>query len=192
MPTLSFAGSIGTGYSTANVATTGTNVTIDTISTTVPGVNVLFPSNSYITELVPFSKQLNNNRNESFGFRLNIPIFNGLRSNIAFQNAKLTEQSAYYTYQLSELNLRKNVQQAYADALGALNKYHAEEKSVASLRESFNYTQTKFDVGLSTALDYNTAKTNLAKAESDLLQAKYNYVFKVKVLDFYEGKPLKL
>ncbi len=141
---------------------------------------------------MPYGKQLSNNQNEAFGFRLTIPIFNGLQNHIAYQNAKLNAQNAYYNYQLSQLNLRKTIQQAYADAIAALKNYHANEKSVTALRESFNYTQTKFDVGMATSVDYNTAKTNLEKAESNLSQAKYNYVFKVKVLDFYEGKPLKL
>lgn len=192
MPKLTLTGSIGTGFSTANTEVVGQNVTYDTIPTTIPTVGVLYPNYSYTTRMVPYGKQLNNNRNESFGFRLTIPIFNGLQSNIAYQNAKLNAQNAYYSYQLSELNLRKTIQQAYADALAALKNYHAVEKSVVALKESFNYTQSKFDLGMSTSLDYNTAKTNLAKAESSLLQAKYNYVFKAKVLDFYEGKPLKL
>lgn len=191
-PKLTMTGTIGTGYSTANTEVVGQTTTIDTIYTTVPGVDVLFPSSSYITRMVPYGRQLDNNRNESFGFRLTIPIFNGLQSNIAFQNAKLNAQNAYYNYELTQINLRKTIQQAYADALAALKKYHAVQKSEAALKESFNYTQSKFDVGMATALDYNTAKSNLAKAESDLAQAKYSYVFKVKVLDFYEGKPLKL
>lgn len=191
-PKLTLTGSIGTGYSTANTEVVGQTTTIDTIYTTVTGVDVLFPSSSYITRMVPYGKQLDNNRNESFGFRLTIPIFNGLQANIAAQNAKLNAQNAYYSYQLTQQNLRKTIEQAYADAVGALKKFHAEEKSVAALKESFGYTQSKFDLGMATSLDFNTAKTNLAKAESDLLQAKYNYVFKVKVLDFYEGKPLKL
>ena len=192
-PRLVLSGSVGTGYSTANTEVTGSTISsVDTIHTTIPTVDVLYPNYAYNTKLVPFNKQLSNNANESFGFRLTIPIFNGLQANIAWQNAKLNEQNAYYNYQLTQLNLRKTIQQAYADALGALKKYHAVQKSVASLKESFGYTQSKFDVGMATSLDFNTAKTNLAKAESDLLQAKYSYVFKLKVLDFYEGKPLKL
>lgn len=191
-PKLTLTGSIGTGFSTANTEVIGQNVTYDTIKTTIPTVGVLYPVSSYVTRIVPYGKQLNNNANESFGFRLTIPIFNGLQSNIAFQNAKLNAQNAYYNYQLSELNLRKTIQQAYADALASLKNYQAVKKSVVALRESFNYTQSKFDVGMATSLDYNTAKTNLEKAESNLVQAKYTYVFKAKVLDFYEGKPLKL
>ena len=111
---------------------------------------------------------------------------------MAYRNAKLNALYTYYNYENSQLTLRKNIQQAYADALGALRKYHATQKAVESLTEAYNYTKTKFDVGMSTALDYNTAQTNLNKANSDMLQAKYNYIFKVKVLDYYEGKPLKL
>jgi len=189
-PRLSVTGSVGTGYSTANVTTVPT---IDTIRGSLNGfpISIPFPSEAE-GGIIPFSQQFRSNRNESFGFRLTIPILNGLQSNIAYQNAKLNEQNAYYNYVTAQLNLRKNVQQAYADAFAALKKFHAEEKSVASLTESYGYTRSKFDVGAATALDYNTAKTNLAKAESDMLQAKYTYVFKLKVLDYYEGKPLKL
>ncbi|HTB32963.1 MAG TPA: TolC family protein [Bacteroidia bacterium] len=187
-PRLTLTGSIGTGYSTGNYSEVPT---IDTIHTSIAGANIYFPS---VSEggIVPFSQQWKNNRDESFGFRLTIPIFNGFQANIANQNAKLSEQNAYYNYVTTQLNLRKTIQQAYADAYASLKKYHAEEKSVAALNESFGYIKTKFDVGAATALDYNTAKTNLEKAESDMLQAKYTYVFKLKVLDYYEGKPLKL
>ncbi len=189
-PRLQLTGSIGTGYSTGNYSEVPT---LDTLRATYNGnpLSFLFPS---VGEgaVVPFSQQWKNNRNEAFGFRLTIPIFNGLQSNIAYQNAKLNEQNAYYNYVTTQLNLRKTIQQAYADAYASLKKFHAEEKSVAALTESFGYTKAKFDVGAATALDYNTSKTNLEKAESDMLQAKYTYVFKLKVLDYYEGKPLKL
>jgi len=190
-PKLSFSATLGTGYSGSDKNTSlvnqsdtlgyvGTSPIVAQIPTEVEGA------------LIPWYKQMSENFNKSFGFRLNIPIFNGLQTNIAYRNAKLNALNAYYNYETSEINLRKNIQQAYADALGALKKYHATLKSVTSLREAFNYTKEKFDVGAATALDYNTAKTNLVKAESDLLQSKYNYVFKIKVLDYYEGKPLKL
>jgi outer membrane protein len=190
-PKLTLNGTIGTGYSGANkqTSTVYNNDTLGYVGTSPIVAKVPTTQEGGVT---PWAKQLNDNFNKSIGFRLNIPIFNGLQSNMAYRNAKLNALNNYYNYESSEINLRKNIQQAYADALGALKKYHATEKAVTSLQEAFNYTKTKFDVGMSTALDYNTAKTNLTKAESDLLQAKYNYIFKVKVLDYYEGKPLKL
>jgi outer membrane protein len=190
-PKLTFNATVGTGYSGSNRATSTiyNNDTLGFVGTSPIVATVPSEKEGNVT---PWGQQLNEDFNKSFGFRLNIPILNGLQTNIAYRNAKLNALNAYYTYENNELSLRKNIQQAYADALGALNKFHATEKAVASSREAFNYTKTKFDVGMATALDYNTAKINLVKAESDQLQAKYTYVFKVKVLDYYEGKPLKL
>ena len=189
-PKLQLIGSLGTGYSGSDQ---GTAITYQntTLSTNFGPLIITEPVET-ATGVIPWSQQLNDNFNQSIGLRLNIPIFNGLQSHIAWQNAKLSAQNSYYNYQSAEITLRKNIQQAYADALGALKKYHALQKAETSLKEAFNYAKSKFDVGMATALDYNTAKTNLDKAESDLLQAKYNFVFKVKVLDYYEGKPLNL
>ena len=190
-PKLTFNATVGTGYSGSN-RVTSTVYNNDTLGYVGTSPIVATVPSERAGNVTPWAKQLNEDFNKSFGFRLNIPILNGLQTNMAYRNAKLNALNAYYTYENNELSLRKNIQQAYVDALGALNKYHATEKSVASSREAFNYTKTKFDVGMATALDYNTAKINLVKAESDQLQAKYTYVFKVKVLDYYEGKPLKL
>jgi len=198
-PKLMLAATIGTGYSSGDLAPipsfngyapagyAGLTSTPDASS-----VPVWFPNETFNYQLIPFKTQLNDNFNKTIGFQLNIPIFNGLHTNMAYKNAKLNSLNAYYSYETTELNLKKNVQQAYTDALGALKKYYATQKSVESFTEAYNYTRVKFDAGIATALDYNTAKTNLAKAESDMLQAKYTYVFKLKVLDYYEGKPMKL
>lgn len=198
-PKLILAATVGTGYSS------GDDALIPTVNGYAPAgyagftstpdassIPVWSPNESYAYQLIPFKTQLNDNFNKTIGFQLNIPIFNGLRSNLGYKNAKLNALNAYYTYETADLNLRKNVQQAYSDALGALKKYYATQKSEKSYKEAYDYTRVKFDAGIATSLDYNTAKTNYDKAESDLLQAKYTYVFKLKVLDYYEGKPLKL
>jgi len=106
--------------------------------------------------------------------------------------SKIAVSSAELSLQNTKNQLLKTIQQAYADARGALNKYHASLKSVEALNESFNYTQQKFDAGLVNSLDYNDAKNKLATANSELLKAKYEYVFRIKVIDFYQGKPLTL
>jgi outer membrane protein len=191
-PKLILAATVGTGYSSGD---DNVNISVDgfiPFGVTQSGELVYAPNEVYNYQLIPFRSQLNQNFNKTIGFQLNIPILNGLHSNMAYKNAKLNTLNAYYTYETTELNLRKNVQQAYADAFGALKKYYATQESAESFTEAYNYTRTKFDAGIATALDYNVAKTNLAKAESDMLQAKYTYVFKLKVLDYYEGKPLKL
>jgi len=73
-----------------------------------------------------------------------------------------------------------------------LNRFNSNQKAVSSMREAFRYSEEKFGVGLVNAVEYNTAKTKLAKSESDLLQAKYEFIFRTKILDFYRGLPLTL
>ena len=106
--------------------------------------------------------------------------------------ARINKLNAEYNLILAQKQLQKSIEQAYADAIAAIKKYQASTQSVSALTESFRYAQQKYDVGLVNITDFNISKNNLAKAQSELLQAKYDYVFKVKVLDFYQGKPIVL
>lgn len=150
----------------------------------------LKPSNP--TEKYTFSQQLNDNINYGVGFSLNIPILNGWQVNKNIANSKLTIENNRYALEGEKKQLYKNIQQAYADAVAALKKYSVSMKAVASTEESFRYTEQKFDVGMVTPVDYNAAKTQLLNAQSDMSQAKYEFIFKTKVLDFYKGLPLNL
>jgi outer membrane protein len=140
----------------------------------------------------PFSDQVDQNLNRSVGFYLTVPIFNNLQTYTSVSRAKISRENALLSLQLQKDNLRKTIQQAFNDALSSLKKYQASKKSVNAMEESFKYTDQKYSVGAVTATDYNDAKNKLIKAKSDLLQAKYDYVFKLKVLDFYQGKPITL
>jgi len=140
----------------------------------------------------PFADQVNDNINWGVGFTMNIPILNGWQVNKNISNSKLSIQSSRYTLEGTKKQLYKNIQQAYSDAVAALKKYNASNKAVTSMEESFRYTEQKFNVGLVTPVDYNAAKTQLLKAQSELAQSKYEYIFKTKVLDFYKGIPLNL
>jgi len=140
----------------------------------------------------PFKEQVNDNINWGLGFSLNIPILNGWQINKNIANAKLGIESSKYELEGTKKQLYKNIQQAYADAVAALKKYNASTKAVTSMQESFRYTEQKFNVGLVTPVDYNTAKSQLLQAQSTLAQAKYEFIFKTKVLDFYRGIPLSL
>jgi outer membrane protein len=141
---------------------------------------------------VPLSKQIRDNKNYGLGFTLAIPILNGWQVNKNISNSKLSIESSRYSLEGTRKQLYKNIQQAYTDATAALKKYNASMRAVISSEESFRYTQEKFDVGMVTPVDYNVAKTQLLKAQSDMSQAKYDYIFKTKVLDFYKGLPLNL
>ena len=139
-----------------------------------------------------FKDQLDNNLSKSLRFTLNIPIFNGYQVNANVSKAKLNTLNANYNLQTAKNQLQKSIEQAYADAQGAYKSYNASQKAVTSFQEAFNYMQQKFDVGMMNSVDYNDAKNKLIKAKSDLLRAKYNFIFKKVILDFYQGNPITL
>ncbi|HHV00493.1 MAG TPA: TolC family protein [Bacteroidales bacterium] len=143
-------------------------------------------------ENYPFREQLNDNLNYGLGLSLNIPIFNGWQVNTLIKNSMLGIENSKYALENSKKQLYKNIQQAYTDASGALKKYKASQKAVISMEEAFRYAEQKLGVGLVTAVEYNQSKTQLLNAQSEMAQAKYEYVFKTKVLDFYKGVPLTL
>jgi outer membrane protein len=162
-----------------------------------PVVSLNYSLNSRYTDIsnIPgesFNNQLKDNKNSGVGLTLNIPILNGWQVNKNISNSKLNVISSQYTLDGTKKQLYKNIQQAYTDAVAALKKYNVSIKAIASTEESFRYTEQKFNVGMVTPVDYNAAKTQLLKAQSDMTQAKYEFIFKTKVLDFYKGIPLKL
>ncbi|MCG8582601.1 MAG: TolC family protein [Bacteroidales bacterium] len=138
------------------------------------------------------NEQFKTNRNTYVGARLSIPIFNRLQARNNVSNAKLSVMDAQYQLKQEKLNLRKKIQQAYGNAVAAYNKYLSSEEAVNSFAESFRYTEKKFNVGLVNSVDYNVAKTDYTRAQSDLLQAKYEYILRTKILDFYKGIPIEL
>ena len=140
----------------------------------------------------PFGTQIKNNRNSGVGLSLNIPILNGWQINKNISNSKLSVESSQFTLEGTKKQLYKNIQQAYTDAVAALKKLNVSIKAVASTKESFRYTEQKFNVGMVTPVDYNAAKTQLLNSQSDMTQAKFEFLFKTKVLDFYKGLPLTL
>lgn len=143
-------------------------------------------------DIKPFNDQFSDNNNRTIDFRMNIPIFNGwyTRSNIS--RARIAIENARYEHETAKLQLNKTIQQAWADASASLKRYAASGKKVEATEESFKYAEQRFNVGMLTSLDYNNAKNELQRSQSEMLQAKYDYVFKTKVLDFYMGIPIKL
>ena len=192
-PTLSATGSLGTGTSALDKNIDAVNVVgvEQAPYITETGQLIYQPKTEIITSKKPFADQFKDNVNKSVGFTLSIPIFNGLQTVTGIKNAKLTALNAKYSQDLIEQNLYKTIAQAYANARAALNKYNASKSSVEASEQSFFYAQQKFNVGSISTFDFNTAKTRSQNALGNLVQAKYDYVFKLKVLDYYQGKELK-
>ncbi len=192
-PNIQLRASYGTGYSGASKEITDV-VLYDyiPIGFTQSQEIVYGPSFNYITQVKPFKEQLDDNLNQSVGLTMSIPIFNGLQSRTAIRKSKIAIQNAEYNLQQAKNQLNKSIQQAYADALSANNRYLAAQKTVQAYEESFNYTDQKFNLGMLNSIDYNDAKNKLSSARSELLQAKYEYLFRLKILDFYQGKPITI
>jgi outer membrane protein len=192
-PSLIFSGSLGTGYSGLAKQIAGYDSTIATIGFTALGreeVKSLFVNP--VLEDSPYGKQFKDNINRSLGLTLNIPLFNNLQTHTAITRAKINLESARLQLLQTKFDLQRTILQAYTDANGALKKFNATEKSVIALKESFKYAEQRYNVGAANAVDYNTQKNNVTNAEAQLLQAKYEYIFKAKVLDFYLGKAIVL
>jgi len=140
----------------------------------------------------PFLDQVQDNRSPGIGLGLSIPIFNGWSINTSIANARIMHENAKLDLQNRQLALYANIQQAYADALAALKKFNATQQALTSMEESFKYTEKKFEVGLVNTVDYNMSKNQLIATQSDLLQAKYDFIFRTKILNFYQGEPITL
>ncbi|MBC3786593.1 TolC family protein [Spirosoma utsteinense] len=142
------------------------------------------------SENYSFTDQLGNNLNRSLSLNLNIPIFNSrtVRTNII--SATLQQQNAKLTADNTRLQLRQQIETAYTNLLASSNRYQATEASVASLEQAFRAAESRFNAGAINPIDYNIAKARLDNARAQLVQAKYDYVFRTKILDFYQNKPL--
>ena len=139
-----------------------------------------------------FFEQFKDNRNPSLSFSLSIPIFSNYQIRTGIKNAKLAVRKAEIDVKSTQQSLYKEIQQVNNDALASYEKYKASETNVKAMEESFRYVKEKFEIGVLNATDYTVARTNLFKATSDYHQSKYQYVFQLKILDFYKGVPISL
>ena len=137
-----------------------------------------------------FGSQFKNNFNKYVGFNLNIPIFNRLSTRNNVRAARLRQQNYNLQLDNTKKTLYKEIQQAWYNAVAAESKYKSSTTAVEANQEAFRLIGEKFDNGQATLLAYDEAKQNLMKSESDAIQAKYDYIFRLKILDFYKGIPL--
>ena len=139
-----------------------------------------------------YSDQISDFEYKQLTVRLRIPIFNKWDIQNRIGNARVAVEDSRLYLDLTKQLLYESIQQAHANAVAALENFKAMEEAVNSNQEAFNYAEERFNVGLVNSVDYNLAKNNLTRAQSDLLQAKYDFIFKTKILDFFQGKELKL
>ena len=151
-----------------------------------------FGTGIYSTMDMDFWPQFAKNRNEFVGLSLGIPIFNRRATRNNVRTAKISVRSQQLALLNAEQTLRREIEQAWVNADAAYAKYGAAEKALAAARVAFAYEERKAEAGRSTLFDFNDAKTRMQKAEAELAQARYEFVFRQKILDYYRGEPLTL
>jgi outer membrane protein len=148
-----------------------------------PRFNVLEPN---------FSNQLKDNLGRALQFTLQIPILNGLQVRTNVQRSQIAVKQAELRAAQTRLQLQQTIQQAYADAVAAQRRFASAKRQVEALNTAYKNAEIRFNNGLLNGTEFNIAKNNLNGAESSMIQAKYEFIFRRKVLDFYQGNPLTL
>ncbi len=197
LPTFSMFGNLGTNTNSQASEIISTTPIFNRIGTVEVGgvtydVMPLNPMNIPMTRKQPYFDQVNQNFRQSVGIGVNIPILsNGsLRANKARQ--KLNVENVILQQQLDDLNLKQDIHRAYAEANNALQKFHASQKAVAAAQKVYDYATKRYENGMLQTLELITNQNNLFRATIDLISAEYDYVFKLKVLEFYKGQGIKL
>ena len=139
-----------------------------------------------------YGEQLNENFGQNIGLSLNIPIYNNHQSRIGMDRAELSMINAQYTNELNKQNLKTDVQTALANARAAKRTLAASNRTVEATSAAYQNSEKQFELGTINTFEFATIKNNFDQAEVDLIIAKYDYLFKLKVLDFYQGKKLSL
>lgn len=138
----------------------------------------------------PFWTQFWDNKGHSFGFQLNIPILNGFSTRNNVSRAKVAFERSKLAYDQQELDLERNIYTAFTDAQGALKAYDAAVSAAEARAQALEYAQERYDVGLINVFDLNQAQTLSVNAQSEVLRTKYDFIFRVKILEFYFGMPI--
>ncbi|MFD1094204.1 TolC family protein [Salegentibacter chungangensis] len=139
---------------------------------------------------LPFFDQLSMNDGISYGVQLNIPVFNGFAVRGRVKRNEVNVKRAEYELEQAELDLEANVYQAYVDAKGAFEAYEAALVASEAQEQAFSYATDRYEVGLTNAFDFSQAKVRFENAQREVLRAKYDYIFKLKVLELYFGVPV--
>ena len=147
---------------------------------------------SNLTNDNSFFQQINDNRGHSFALNLNIPVFSRFQNQTALAKAKIQVENSNLALEQAKVDLESNIQLAFSDAKAALKSYISSNKSVIARQLSFDNAKERYNTGALNSLDLEQNRTQLVNSQSSLIQAKYDFIFKSKVLDFYLGKPLNL
>lgn len=137
-----------------------------------------------------FREQFDENLSKSLSLNLQIPVFNRWRTRNSMQKAVIANKQAEINAEQVRNQLRQNIETAHNNAAAALKSFQANDRQVQALERTFENVENRYNLGVANFVDFQVARSNLVQAKSDLTRAKYDYVFRIEILDFYQGKPL--
>lgn len=156
--------------------------------------NYGFGSNAFFSNLLEneasFFRQLNDQKSHRFSLSLNVPIFSRYQNKTSVAKSEIQEENSKLNLQQAKIDLEANIQRAFTDAQAAFKTYEASKKSLESQKLAFNNAQERYNIGVMNVFELEQSRVRFINAQSSLINAKYDFVFKTKILDFYMGKTL--
>ena len=157
-----------------------------------PNVSFHQSKNSFGELWNGYSNQINNNFGQTLGFSLSVPVFNNGQYRIAYEQSKLSYKTQLLNKEGADMTLKQNIYTAYSNAVSAIQKFNAGKKSVESNQKAFDFATKRYELGLLSTIDLLTNQNNLLRAKLQQVSNEYDYIFKMKLLEFYKGQGLKL
>ncbi|MBA4146261.1 MAG: hypothetical protein DI538_18615 [Azospira oryzae] len=197
-PSLSLNASAQSNYSSVSDGPrsqadgTFTNTPIGFVDGTGQVVYTQTPNTVQVANSYGRVDQLQDNLFKNISLQLNIPVFNGLQTRMNVQRSAINKELADITVKETENTLRQSIETAYNDATAAAKTYSSSNKQVNAQQEAYRMNKQRFELGGLSFVEYQVSENDLFRAKSDLTRAKYNFIFKKKVLDFYQGKQIEL
>ena len=196
-PTFSLFGSLGSSYNNKSqqaISKTTVNPPLGKVTVGGTDYNVfpLSPYDVFSYGNITYFDQLNQNFRQSVGISLSVPILNGGNLRANWQRSKLTLAQYQLTKEQNSQSLKQDIYKAYSDATAALEKFSANKKAVDASQKAYDFAKKRFDLGLLSTYDLLNTQNTLLQSKTNLLYAQYDYVFKIKLLEFYKGKGIKL
>jgi len=195
-PTLSFGANVSTSYSSVARQNQYLNTSYGPSSDSAyVNSTTKYPVYKYQDNFSPLTKigfqdQLDNNIYTSYGFTLNVPLFNSFLQRNRVKQAKINLKSRELTARSTRTQLNQSINQAYINMSSAADRYTTIVEQVNAFSESFRAAEIRFNEGVFNSVEYLTVKNSIDRANINLINARYDYVLRMKILDYYEGKPL--
>ena len=193
-PTFSLFGSLGASYNNKSKKVVGKsfNPPIGLVNISGTDYTVFSLRPGEVVGDFPYFDQLNQNFRQSVGFSVSVPILNGGSLRAGWERSKLNVRQVELQKELNSTTLKQDIYKAYYDATAAIQKFNANKKTVETSERAYDFARKRYDVGLLSSYDLITTQTTLLQAKSNLIYSQYDYLFKIKLLEFYKGQGLKL